>query len=68
MLNVVFREGVSVFKFLAGLDESLKKFMDAILVFDLWFDAPNRVALLDIQSQSLAVLGYDFNLHICLSI
>jgi hypothetical protein len=63
LLNVVIREGASVFKQLAGEDEDLLVGRDALLVLDLGFYVFDRVGCLDFESDGFPGEGFDKNLH-----
>ena len=62
-LNVVIGEGAAVFELLAGKDESLLIWGDALLVLDLSLDVFNGVAGLNIEGDSLSGEGLDEDLH-----
>jgi len=63
LLDVVIREGSTVFKLLTGEDEALLVWGDALLVLDLSLDVLDGVAGLDIKSDCFASEGLDEDLH-----
>jgi hypothetical protein len=63
LLDVVIREGASVFELLTRKDEALLVGRDALLVLDLRLDIVNGVGRLDLKSDRLAREGLDENLH-----
>ena len=63
LLDVVVRQGASVFELLAGEDEALLIGRDALLVLDLCLHVLDGVGLLDIEGDGLASKGLDEDLH-----
>ena len=63
LLNVVVREGAAVFELLAGEDEALLVWGDALLVLDLGLYALRGVAGLHVQGDGLAREGLYKDLH-----
>merc|ERR1712121_349229 len=62
-LDVIVREGSSIFKLLSGKDQSLLVWGDSFLVLDLGLDVLNGVRRLDLESDGLASQGLDEDLH-----
>ncbi len=54
LLNVVVRERTVVLELLAGKDQTLLVWRNALLVLDLGLDVGNRVGALDVQRDGLA--------------
>ena len=65
LLDVVVGEGAAILELLAGKDEALLVWGDALLVLDLGLDVVDGVGRLDIQRDCLAREGADENLHHC---
>jgi len=63
LLDVVIREGSSIFKLLSGEDQSLLLRGDSFLVLDLGFHVGDRVIGFDIQGDRLSGEGLDEDLH-----
>jgi len=63
LLDVVVREGSSVFELLSGEDESLLIGRDAFLVLDLGLHVLNRVIGLDVEGDGLSSESLDEDLH-----
>jgi len=63
LLNVVVREGTSVFKLLSCKDKSLLLWWDAFFVLDFRFDVGNSIVGLDVQSNSFTSKRLHKNLH-----
>ena len=63
LLNVVVREGAAVFELLAGEDEALLVWGNALLILNLGLNVLNGVAGLDVQSDRLTREGLNENLH-----
>jgi hypothetical protein len=62
-LNIVVREGSSVFQLLSGEDESLLIWGDSFLVLDLSLHVLNGVRSLNIKSNGLSSQSLDKDLH-----
>merc|ERR1712121_621127 len=62
-LDVIVREGSSIFKLLSGKDQSLLVWGDSFLILDLGLDVLNGVRRLDLESDGLASQGLDEDLH-----
>ena len=63
LLDVVIRQGSSVFQLLTGEDQSLLIGRDAFFVLDLGFNVLDGVGWLDVESNRLTRQGLDENLH-----
>merc|ERR1712176_73537 len=63
LLDVVIREGSSIFKLLSGEDKSLLIWRNTFLVLDLSLDVLNGVSWLDVEGDSLSGQSLDENLH-----
>ena len=63
LLDVVVRQGASVFELLAGEDEALLIGRDAFLVLDFGLDVLDGVGLLNVKGDGLAGEGLDEDLH-----
>ena len=63
LLNVVIRQGATIFELLAGEDQALLIGRNAFLVLDLSLDIIDGVRRLDFQSDGLAREGLNKNLH-----
>merc|ERR1712243_179465 len=63
LLDVVVREGPSIFKLLAGKDQPLLVRWDSFFVLDLGFDILNGVRGFNFKSDCLASEGLDKDLH-----
>merc|ERR1712172_175836 len=63
LLDVVIREGSSVFKLLSSEDKSLLIWWDTFLILDLGLDILNGVSWLDIKGDSLTSECLDEDLH-----
>jgi len=62
LLNVVIREGATVFQLLARKDQTLLVRGNALLVLDLGFDIVDRVGRLDIERDGLSRESFDKDL------
>ena len=62
-LDVVIREGSSIFELLSGEDKSLLIWGNSFLVLDLCFDVLNGVCWLDIEGDGLSSKSFDEDLH-----
>jgi len=62
-LDVVVRKGSAIFKLLAGKDQPLLIWGNALLVLNLGLDILNGVAGLNFESDGFASEGLDKNLH-----
>ena len=62
LLDVVVGQGASILELLAGKDESLLVWRDALLVLDLGLDVVDRVGRLDLERDGLAREGFDEDL------
>ena len=63
LLDVVVTQGAAVFELLAGEDEALLIWGDALLVLDLSLDVFNGVRGLDIEGDGLSGESLDEDLH-----
>merc|ERR1719168_143564 len=63
-LDVVVREGPAIFELLAGKDQPLLVWGNALLVLNLGFDILDGVTGLDLEGDGLAREGLDENLHL----
>jgi len=63
LLNVVIREGSTIFELFSSEDQTLLLRWDSFLVLDLSLDIGDRVVRLDIQGDRLSRKGLDENLH-----
>merc|ERR1712012_998668 len=63
LLDVVVRQGASIFQLLASKDQPLLVWGDPLLVLDLGLDILNGVRGLHLESDSFASQGFDKNLH-----
>merc|ERR1719204_2977815 len=63
LLNVVVREGSSIFKLLSCKDQTLLLWRDAFLVLNLRLDVLDGVVWFDVQGNRLSREGLDENLH-----
>jgi len=63
LLNVVVGQGAAVFELLAGEDEALLVWGDALLVLDLGLDVVDGVGGLNLKGDGLAGEGFHENLH-----
>ena len=54
LLNVVIREGATILKLLAGKNETLLIWWDALLVLNLALDVIDRIRALDLEGNGLA--------------
>ena len=63
LLNVVVRKSAAVFELLAGEDEALLVWGDALLVLDLSLHVLNSVAGFNIEGDGLSGKGLNENLH-----
>jgi len=63
LLDIVIREGSSIFELLSSEDESLLVWGDSFFVLDLSLDGFDRVGLLNFKSDSLSGEGLDEDLH-----
>jgi len=63
LLNVVVREGSSIFKLLSCKDQTLLLWRDAFLVLNLRLDVLDGVVGFDVQGNRLSREGLDENLH-----
>ena len=63
LLNVVVRKGAAILKLLAGEDEALLVWRNALLILNLRFHVVDRVRGLDLQSDRLSRQGLDEDLH-----
>merc|ERR1712109_341841 len=63
LLDVVVREGSSIFQLLTGEDKSLLLRGNSFLVLNLGLHIGNRVIWLDVQSNRLSREGLDEDLH-----
>jgi hypothetical protein len=62
-LDVVIREGSSIFKLLSGKDKSLLIWRDTFLILDLSFDVLDGVCWLNIKGDGFTSEGLDEDLH-----
>merc|ERR550517_1326739 len=62
-LDVVIREGSSIFKLLSSKDQPLLIWWDSFLVLDLSLDILNGIRRLNLESNGLASQGLDEDLH-----
>merc|ERR1719433_669374 len=62
-LDVVIREGSSIFKLLSSKDQPLLVWRNAFLVLDLGLDVLNGVRWLNLKCNGLASQGLDKDLH-----
>ena len=63
LLNVVIRQSATVFKLLAGEDETLLVGGDALFVLDLGLDVLDGIAGFNLERDGLARQGFDEDLH-----
>ena len=63
LLNVIIGEGTSVFKLLAGENETLLVWGDALLVLDLGFHVVDRVGAFNFEGDGFTGQGLDKDLH-----
>merc|ERR1712008_363336 len=63
LLNVVVRKSTAIFELLAGKDQSLLIWRNALLVLDLCFNVLNGVRGFDLESDGFAGQSFDKNLH-----
>jgi hypothetical protein len=63
LLDVVVSKGAAILQLLAGEDETLLVWGDALLVLDLGLDIVNGVRRLDLKGDGLASQGLDEDLH-----
>jgi len=63
LLDVIIREGSSVFELLSGEDETLLIGWDTFLVLDLGLDVLNGVGWLDLEGDGLSSESLDEDLH-----
>jgi len=63
LLNIVIREGSTIFELFSSEDQTLLLWWDSFLVLDLSLDIGDRVVGLDIQGDRLSRKGLDENLH-----
>ena len=63
LLDVVVRQGASVFELLASEDKALLIGRDAFLVLDLGLHVLDGVGLLDVEGDGLAGEGFDEALY-----
>jgi hypothetical protein len=63
-LDIVVREGTTVFKLLSSKYETLLVWRDTFLVLDLCFDVFDSVGWFDVESDGLSGEGLDENLHV----
>merc|ERR1711963_1365486 len=63
LLDIVIREGPSIFQLLSSKDQSLLIWWDSFLVLDLGLDILNRIRRLDLQGDGLASESLDKDLH-----
>ena len=63
LLDVVVREGSTVFELLSSEDESLLIGRDTLLILDLGLDVVDGVTWLDLKGDSLASEGLHEDLH-----
>jgi hypothetical protein len=63
LLDVVVGEGAAILELLAGEDETLLVWGDALLVLDLGLDVVDGVRALNLQGDGLACEGLDKDLH-----
>jgi len=63
LLNVVVRQGSSIFKLLTGEDESLLVGWDSLLVLDLGLHVLNSIGWFNIESDGLSSESLDEDLH-----
>merc|ERR1711936_1239468 len=63
LLDVVVREGSSIFKLLSSKDQPLLVWRNAFLVLDLGLNILNGVRWLNLESDGLASQGLDKDLH-----
>merc|ERR1712126_216731 len=63
LLDVVIREGSSIFKLLSSEDQPLLVWGNSFLILDLGLDVLNRVRWLNLESNGLASQGLDKDLH-----
>ena len=62
-LDVVIREGSSIFKLLSGEDEALLVGGNALLVLNLGLNVVDGIGRLDLEGDCLARQGLDKDLH-----
>jgi len=67
LLDIVIREGSSIFELLSSEDESLLIWGNTFFILNLGLDVLNSVSRLNIKSNCLSGKGFDKNLHIYLS-
>jgi hypothetical protein len=63
LLDVVVRKGPAVLELLAGEDQPLLVWRDALLVLDLCLDILDRVRRLNLEGDGLTCEGLDEDLH-----
>jgi len=63
LLDVVVRQGSTVFQLLSSKDQSLLIGWDSFLVLDLGLDVLNGICWLDVEGDGLAGKGLDEDLH-----
>merc|ERR1712126_391309 len=63
LLDVVVREGSSIFKLLSGKDQSLLVWWDSLLILDLGLDVLYGVRRFNLQGNGLASQSLDEDLH-----
>jgi len=62
-LDVVVRKGSAIFKLLAGKDQPLLIWGNALFVLDLGLDILNGIAGFNLQSDGFASESFDKDLH-----
>merc|ERR1719188_1215696 len=63
LLNVVVREGSSIFQLLSSKDQSLLIWGNSFLILDLGFDVLNGIRWFNLQGNGLTSQGLDEDLH-----
>merc|ERR1711935_701126 len=63
LLDVVVREGATIFQLFAGKDQSLLIWRNALLVLNLSLDILNRVGSFDLKGDGFTGQGLDKDLH-----
>ena len=63
LLDVVVGQGAAIFQLLAGEDQTLLIWRDALLILDFGFDILDRIGRFDLKGDGLARQGLDEDLH-----
>jgi hypothetical protein len=63
LLDVIIRKGTAVLELLAGEDQTLLVWGDALLILDLGLDIVNGIRRLDLEGDRLSSQGLDKDLH-----